>query len=163
MLTAGDRTADVRTVLTEELLRKFDTPGPRYTSYPTADRFAEQFGSAAATAEPDAAAIERFRAVMDDDLGTPAAMALLADLVRTANASGDVAAAAAAFEIAGAVGLELRTESEAIDDDALALAVERDGARAAKDWARADALRDELVALGYEVADTAEGTQLRRR
>ena len=46
MLTAGDRTADVRTVLTEELLRKFDTPGPRYTSYPTADRFAEQFGSA---------------------------------------------------------------------------------------------------------------------
>jgi len=127
------------------------------------DRFAEQFGSAAATAEPDAAAIERFRAVMDDDLGTPAAMALLADLVRTANASGDVAAAAAAFEIAGAVGLELRTESEAIDDDALALAVERDGARAAKDWARADALRDELVALGYEVADTAEGTQLRRR
>jgi oxygen-independent coproporphyrinogen-3 oxidase len=32
-------------VLTEELLRKFDTPGPRYTSYPTADRFAEKFGS----------------------------------------------------------------------------------------------------------------------
>jgi cysteinyl-tRNA synthetase len=127
------------------------------------DRFAEQFGSAAATAEPDAAAIERFRAVMDDDLGTPAAMALLADLVRTANASGDVAAAAAAFEIAGAVGLELRTESEAIDDDALALAARRDEARAEKDWARADALRDELVALGYEVADTAEGTQLRRR
>ena len=100
---------------------------------------------------------------MDDDLGTPAAMALLADLVRTANASGDVAAAAAAFEIAGAVGLELRTESEAIDDDALALAARRDEARAEKDWARADALRDELVALGYEVADTAEGTQLRRR
>ncbi len=37
---------DVRTVLTDELLRKFDTPGPRYTSYPTADRFAERFGSA---------------------------------------------------------------------------------------------------------------------
>jgi len=35
---------EVREVLTEELLRKFDTPGPRYTSYPTADRFAETFG-----------------------------------------------------------------------------------------------------------------------
>jgi len=37
---------DVRAVLTEALLRKFDTPGPRYTSYPTADRFAEKFGPA---------------------------------------------------------------------------------------------------------------------
>lgn len=39
-------TPDPRAVLTEELLRKFDTPGPRYTSYPTADRFAESFGPA---------------------------------------------------------------------------------------------------------------------
>ena len=37
-------TADARALLTDELLRKFDTPGPRYTSYPTADRFAEDFG-----------------------------------------------------------------------------------------------------------------------
>jgi hypothetical protein len=35
---------DVRAVLTEELLRKFNTQGPRYTSYPTADRFSEKFG-----------------------------------------------------------------------------------------------------------------------
>jgi oxygen-independent coproporphyrinogen-3 oxidase len=39
-------TPDPRAVLTEELLQKFDTPGPRYTSYPTADRFAENFGPA---------------------------------------------------------------------------------------------------------------------
>jgi oxygen-independent coproporphyrinogen III oxidase len=38
--------AEVRSLLTEEFLRKFDTPGPRYTSYPTADRFSETFGSA---------------------------------------------------------------------------------------------------------------------
>ncbi len=37
---------DVRSILTEDFLRKFDTPGPRYTSYPTADRFAEHFGAA---------------------------------------------------------------------------------------------------------------------
>ena len=35
---------DIRAVLTDELLQRFDTPGPRYTSYPTADRFAESFG-----------------------------------------------------------------------------------------------------------------------
>lgn len=38
--------SEVQAILTEELLRKFDTPGPRYTSYPTADRFAESFGPA---------------------------------------------------------------------------------------------------------------------
>ena len=37
---------DAQAVLTEDLLRKFDTPGPRYTSYPTADRFAPDFGPA---------------------------------------------------------------------------------------------------------------------
>jgi len=41
------------------------------------------------------------------------------------------------------------------------MATERDVARAAKDWARADALRDELQGLGYVVEDTADGTQIR--
>jgi oxygen-independent coproporphyrinogen-3 oxidase len=47
MLTAvtPDRTA-APSVLTEDLLRRFDTPGPRYTSYPTADRFTTAFGAA---------------------------------------------------------------------------------------------------------------------
>jgi len=46
MPNATHQPTDVRAVLTEELLRKFDTPGPRYTSYPTADRFADKFGPA---------------------------------------------------------------------------------------------------------------------
>ena len=41
-------TAAVAPALSEELLRRFDTPGPRYTSYPTADRFVEAFGAAEA-------------------------------------------------------------------------------------------------------------------
>jgi len=40
--------ADPPSVLSEELLRRFDTPGPRYTSYPTADRFVEAYGPAEA-------------------------------------------------------------------------------------------------------------------
>jgi oxygen-independent coproporphyrinogen-3 oxidase len=46
MPTTTDQPAGVRAVLTEELLGRFDTPGPRYTSYPTADRFTEKFGPA---------------------------------------------------------------------------------------------------------------------
>ena len=36
---------DAQSLLTEEFLRRFDTPGPRYTSYPTADRFAADFAA----------------------------------------------------------------------------------------------------------------------
>ncbi|HEX4819281.1 MAG TPA: cysteine--tRNA ligase [Acidimicrobiales bacterium] len=126
------------------------------------DRFAEKFASAAAGAA-DEAALTQFRELMDDDMSTPAAMALLFDLVTRANADNDLAAAAAAFEICTAVGLQLKTAASEIDEAALALATERDEARAAKDWARADALRDQLIEQGYEVADTPTGTQLRRR
>jgi cysteinyl-tRNA synthetase len=43
----------------------------------------------------------------------------------------------------------------------LDIARQRDEARAAKDWARADALRDQLVADGWVVEDTPAGTQVR--
>ena len=107
--------------------------------------------------------LDRFRAAMDDDLSTPQAMALLFDAVRRANADAAVAAAAAAFQIAAAVGLELRAEEGEVGDDAAELARRRDEARAARDWATADSLRDEFVALGYEVSAGPEGTAIRRR
>ena len=44
MRTATNPPVEERATLSEVLLRKFDTPGPRYTSYPTADRFTEKFG-----------------------------------------------------------------------------------------------------------------------
>jgi cysteinyl-tRNA synthetase len=122
-----------------------------------------------AGADPDPEALERFRAAMDDDMQTPAATRLLFDLVRRANAAldaGDVAAAgpaaAAAFEIAGALGLELRAELDAVPDDLRGWARERDAARAAKDWARADELRDRITAAGYVIEDTPSGTVVRR-
>ena len=42
----AEPTPDARADITEDLLRKLDVPGPRYTSYPTADRFVEAFGPA---------------------------------------------------------------------------------------------------------------------
>ncbi len=60
------------------------------------------------------------------------------------------------------MGLELGAPAEAVPDDIRARAAERDAARAAKDWARADALRDELERDGWLVEDTPSGTQVRR-
>ena len=125
------------------------------------DTFARRFASAQGGTADDAA-LERFRERMDDDLDTPAAMALLFDLVRRANADEDERAAATAFEIARAVGLTLRTASGDVSDEAADLARRRDEARASKDFALADALREQLQQLGYEVSDTPTGTALRK-
>ncbi len=114
-------------------------------------------------------AMDRFREVMDDDLDTPAAMALMFDLVRKVNAAldgGDLAAAAplagAVMAICEAVGLELRSEVGEVPPEIAALAAERDEARAAKDFSRADAIRAELQAGGWVVEDTANGTLVRQ-
>ncbi|HEX2040274.1 MAG TPA: cysteine--tRNA ligase [Acidimicrobiales bacterium] len=123
------------------------------------DSFARRVPSVDAEADP--AALDRFRELMDDDLRTPQATALLFELVGRANA-GDVAAAAAAHEIAGAFGLPLRGEASEVDAATAALVAERDQARAARDFARADALRDRLQAEGWVVEDTPEGTKIHR-
>jgi cysteinyl-tRNA synthetase len=63
------------------------------------------------------------------------------------------------------LGLEnlLEPEAEAADPEAERLLREREEARAARDFATADARRDELAALGWEVRDTAVGPRLVRR
>jgi cysteinyl-tRNA synthetase len=127
------------------------------------DSFARRFAGSAQGSEPDADALLKFREVMDDDLGTPAAIALLFDLVARANKDDDRPAAAAAFSIADAVGLELRADAGEVADVALDIARRRDDARAAKDWAAADALRDELSDMGYVIEDGPAGTEIRPR
>jgi cysteinyl-tRNA synthetase len=124
------------------------------------DSFGRRFAFARDGA-PDDDSLSTFRTRMDDDLDTPAAMALLFDLVRRANTDEDTSAAAAAFAICAAVGLELRTDLGEATAAMVELARQRDDARAAKDWARADALRDEIQAAGYVVEDTPGGTVVR--
>ena len=131
------------------------------------DSFAARLRSIAVESMPDADTIERFRSCMDDDLDTPSATALLFDTVRRANAaleSDPVAAAAlaaAAFEICSAFGLELKVQKE-VPKDVLEKAAALDAARAAKDYAAADALRDELHGDGWIVETTKDGTSVRR-
>jgi cysteinyl-tRNA synthetase len=126
------------------------------------DEFARNHPPSAGAVEPDPEALAQFRALMDDDLQTPQVVALLFDLVRRAN-TGDAGAAAAAHEICRAVGLELLPGggSEDVAADAVALARQRDEARARKDFATSDALRDRLQSMGYVVQDTPDGTRIR--
>jgi cysteinyl-tRNA synthetase len=133
------------------------------------DTFARRMAVAALpdhSAEP--VAIAEFVRAMDDDLDTPAAVAQLFGLVTEGNTAldagdttGAAAAAAAVTEICRAVGLVLDAGGSEVPEEILVLAQQRDRARADRDFATADAIRDALVADGWVVEDTVAGTQVR--
>jgi len=118
--------------------------------------------------DADPVASDELRRALDDDLDTPAAIALLFGLVTRANIALDADDAASAAplvraigEICGAVGLVLDAGGGEVPAVVLATARLRDEARAEKDWAAADRIRDELTADGWVVEDTAAGTEVR--
>jgi cysteinyl-tRNA synthetase len=107
---------------------------------------------------------EEFLAALADDFNTPRALAALFDLIAEANRRPLAGAVTALGELLPLLGLEsLLAAEEAADPEAEALLAERDEARGAGDFERADRLRDELAELGYEVRDSAEGGRLVRR
>ena len=117
---------------------------------------------------PDPTIVSQFTTAMDNDLDTTTVMALVFDSVRRANTAmdtGDTATVAsvraAVIEILGALGLELSLGDD-IDADIVAKGLALDAARTAKDFATADALRDELQSLGYVVETSKDGTRIRR-
>ena len=109
-----------------------------------------------------------FRAALEDDLNTSAALASIHAFMSRVNRA---APGRADAERAGALMRELDAifdilgEDEAGGDDGEidALVAERDAARSEKDWDRADALRDELTQRGVELLDSPQGTRWRRR
>jgi cysteinyl-tRNA synthetase len=110
---------------------------------------------------------ERFYAALADDFNTPAAMAEIFSWVRDANRRLDAGEAVGGLETLRealtVLGLETVFEvgDEEADSAALELLAARQTARAEKDFAKADAMRDELLALGWEIRDTPEGPVLR--
>jgi cysteinyl-tRNA synthetase len=110
---------------------------------------------------------EGFRAALEDDLNTSAALAHVHTFMTAVNradpAQADAERAVAFLREVDAV-FDVLDAGEAQADDAEidALVAERDAARAAKDWSRADAVRDELAARGIELLDTPQGTRWRR-
>jgi cysteinyl-tRNA synthetase len=116
---------------------------------------------------------EAFAEAMDEDLNIPQALAVLHETVRRGNsalADGDAeessAALAEVLAMTAVLGLDAaRTDTPSSDSaahQALAVLVDaqleaRAAARAAKDWAAADAIRDTLSAAGIAVEDSADG------
>jgi cysteinyl-tRNA synthetase len=130
--------------------------------------------TAAGTAEQalvlgaDAGAVASFVAAMDDDLGTPAAVAGIFELARRANVAADDGdedeggrLALTVAVLLGALGVTLHG-GVTLDDPTRALVAERDAARTGRDWARADEIRRRLETDGWVVEDGSEGTQLHR-
>ncbi len=130
------------------------------------DTFARRTAGLEAAADDEV--MGRFKAMMDNDLDTPGAIDLMFRLVREANTAlddGDQAAAGAAAAavaaIADAVGLVLAGEAEPVPEDIAQMAVDRTAARAAKDYAKADELRDLMTAAGWTVEDSPDGPVVR--
>ncbi|HET7122268.1 MAG TPA: cysteine--tRNA ligase [Solirubrobacterales bacterium] len=109
--------------------------------------------------------LEAFRAALADDFNTPRALAEVFELVAGANrgeVDGGEAADALAemLELVGLSSLTQPDEGAEVDERAIELMEERERARADKDFARADAIRDELAELGWTVRDSAQGPSL---
>jgi cysteinyl-tRNA synthetase len=102
----------------------------------------------------------RFRTAIANDLDMPAAMALVADLVRAPIDPGAKAGLLKRWD--GVLGLDLARGSEPVPVQAQHLLQERQRARDAKDFVKSDRLRDELASLGVVVIDTPEGQKVRR-
>jgi cysteinyl-tRNA synthetase len=122
--------------------------------------------------DPDAPApeglddfVERFFDALADDFNTPAARAVLFDWIAEGNRRMDgdeVLGPGRLGEMLYALGLEdlLEDTGEDAPDAVRRLADEREAARTARDFARADRIREELAEQGWEVRDTPGGAQL---
>jgi cysteinyl-tRNA synthetase len=125
----------------------------------------QQRGGSSGTPPDSAAAIrlERFRDALADDFNTPRALAEMFELVGDANRGevrGTRGTLANMLELVGLSSLAQPDEGAEADEEAKGLLAEREEARAAKDFGRADEIRDRLAELGWEVRDSVDGAKL---
>ena len=111
-----------------------------------------------------------FEKAMDDDFNTADAVAAIFDLVKYINTTTDAESSKEYLQklfdllvkLTGVLGLIVDKKEEILDEDIEKLIEERQAARKAKDFARADAIRDELLEKGIILKDTREGVQWKR-
>jgi cysteinyl-tRNA synthetase len=114
---------------------------------------------------------DRFVAAIDDDLDMPVALALLRQILRAPLSADERRWLILDADLVLGLDLDLvstqsvtaASQDATIPADAAALLAARDEARAAKDFARADTLRDELAGIGWDVIDGRVGSRLTRR
>ena len=111
-----------------------------------------------------------FERAMEDDFNTADAIAAVFDLVKFANSNTDSESSAEYLgklfdllvKLTDVLGLLVDKKEDILDEDIEKLIEERQEARKAKDFARADAIRDELLEKGIVLKDTREGVQWKR-
>lgn len=125
---------------------------------------------ASGSAAPDGKLLQLFSDALDEDLNVAAAWGAIFDWVRETNrriaekslAPGEAAAALAAWDkIDSVLGVGIKGETE-IPPEILALVEARTSAKKARDFKRADAIREELKAKGWAIEDTPKGPKLKK-
>lgn len=115
---------------------------------------------------------ERFIAAMDDDLNTADALSVLFELVRAANtqtaqnniAVGELSAILDMIcELGCILGILRKEKAGELDSEISALVDLREKARAEKNWAKADEIRDTLKDMGIIIEDTPKGVKWKRQ
>jgi cysteinyl-tRNA synthetase len=156
--TAGDRPEGIATGVAGH-------GGEGEVGFETADRA----GAPVAPLSTEGGALhDRFVAAIDDDLDLPVALALLREILRASLS--DDERRWLILDADQVLGLDLdrvwaapdRPDAHAVPAEVTALVEARENARAARDWPRADALRAESRALGWEIIDHPDGPTLRR-
>ena len=145
------------------------------TAVETLDRLAAN-ASGELTEEEKAALEEmkqfrtKFEEAMDDDLNTADAVSAIFELVKFANTKADENSSKAftealkkeIAELCDILGLKTEKKEENLDAEVEALIEQRQAARKAKDFAKADEIRDKLLDMGIQLKDTREGVQWKR-
>ena len=114
--------------------------------------------------------VEGFEKAMDDDFNTADAVAAVFELVKYANTTADGDSSKEYLQgildvlgkLTDVLGIIVEKKEELLDADIEALIEERQAARKEKNFARADEIRDELLARGIILKDTREGVQWKR-
>ena len=114
--------------------------------------------------------VTKFEAAMDDDFNTADALAAIFELVKFANTNVDENSTKEfagglyeeLFKLSDVLGLKIEKKEEILDKEIENLIQERQAARKAKDFKRADEIRDELLKKGIILKDTREGVKWQR-
>ena len=114
--------------------------------------------------------VTKFEAAMDDDFNTADALAAIFELVKFANTNVDENSSREfagglyeeLFKLSDVLGLKIEKKEEILDKEIEDLIQERQAARKAKDFKRADEIRDELLKKGIILKDTREGVKWKR-
>ena len=114
--------------------------------------------------------MKNFETAMEDDFNTADAVAAIFDLVKHANTTASAESSKAYLQgvldlivkLSDVLGIITKRQEDLLDADIEALIAERQAARKERNFARADEIRDELLAKGIILEDTREGVKWKR-